>query len=89
MDRTLKNIKDLIDQVHTIHMKYTALINENMVDKTRTLQIYFEKVDKLVSTANQMKTRFISLTEDNDKLRDKAQNIDCMTDLLNLYVSYI
>jgi len=87
MDKTLENIKDLTDQVHIICMKYITLIDEDMVDKTRTLQIYFEKVDKLVSTANQIKTRFICLTEDNNKLRDKAQNVDCMADLLNLYVT--
>jgi len=87
MNKTLENIKYLKDQVCTIHMKYITLIDEDMVDKTRTLDIYFEKVNKLVNTTNQIKTRFISLKEDNDKLRNKAQNIDCITDLLNLYVS--
>lgn len=77
---TLENTKVLIDQVHTIRIKYVNIMDEDVIDKKKT-QIYFDKVDKLVSAANQIRMQFMSLKKDNDKLRNKAQNIDCMRNL--------
>lgn len=83
MEMTLENTKALIDQVHTIRIKYMN-ISEDAPDR-RKIQIYFDKVDKLVSAADQIKKQFMSLKEDNDKLRNKAQSIDCVRDLSESY----
>ncbi|XP_077279296.1 inhibitor of nuclear factor kappa B kinase subunit beta [Temnothorax americanus] len=84
MEKTLENIKILIEQVHTIRMKYMNLTDEDTTDK-RKVQIYFDKVSKLVSAADQIKMKFTSLKEDNDRLRDRAQTIDYMGNLSELY----
>jgi len=83
MEKTLENIKILIDQIRTIRVKYTNMTDEDMTDK-RKVQIYFDKVDKLVSAADQIKIKFMSLKKDNNKLRDKAQNIDYVGNLSEL-----
>ncbi|KMR03298.1 inhibitor of nuclear factor kappa-b kinase subunit beta [Lasius niger] len=83
MEMTLENTKALIDQVHTIRIKYMNL-GEDAIDRKK-MQTYFDKVDKLVSAADQIKMQFMSLKSDNDKLRNKAQSIDCVRDLSELY----
>ncbi|RLU24379.1 hypothetical protein DMN91_002467 [Ooceraea biroi] len=85
MDETLKHTKALMDQVQSIRTKCTNCMGEGTANGTEALQTYFVKVDKLVSAADQIRMKFISLKEDNDRLRDKAQNIDCMRDLSQLY----
>lgn len=80
---TLENTKVLIDQVHTIRIKYVNIMDEDAIDKRKT-QIYFDKVDKLVSAANQIRMQFMSLKKENDKLRNKAQSIDSMRNLSEL-----
>lgn len=80
---TLENTKVLIDQVHTVRMKYVNTIDEDAIGRRKT-QIYFDKVDKLASAADQIRMQFMSLKKDNDKLRNKAQSIDCMRDLSEL-----
>lgn len=82
MEMTLENTKALIDQVHTIRIKYMNL-GEDAIDRKK-MQTYFDKVDKLVSAADQIKMQFMSLKSDNDKLRNKAQSIDCVRDLSEL-----
>ncbi|XP_070150197.1 inhibitor of nuclear factor kappa-B kinase subunit beta [Polyergus mexicanus] len=84
MEMTLENTKALINQVHTIRIKYMNLMGEDAIDRRKT-QTYFNKVDKLVSAADQIKMQFMSLKKDNDKLRNKAQSIDYMRDLSELY----
>lgn len=84
MEMTLENTKALIDQVHTIRIKYANTMGEDAIDR-RKVQTYFDKVDKLISAADQIKMQFMSLKEDNDKLRNKAQSIDCVRDLSELY----
>lgn len=83
MEMTLENTKALINQVHTIRIKYMNLMDEDAIDRRKT-QTYFNKVDKLVSAADQIKMQFMSLKKDNDKLRNKAQSIDYMRDLSGL-----
>ncbi|XP_012234251.1 inhibitor of nuclear factor kappa-B kinase subunit beta [Linepithema humile] len=85
MEKTLENTKKLIDQVNAFRAKYENMTSESTTDKVVALQVYFDKVDKLISAANQIKISFMSLKEDNDKLRDKAQNIDCVKNLSQLY----
>lgn len=75
MEKTLENTKILIEQVHTIRMKYMNITDEETIDKMK-LQIYFDKVDKLVSAADHIKMKFTSLKEDNNRLRDQARSID-------------
>lgn len=75
VDKTLKNTKILTDQVHTIRTKYMNTTDEDATD-TRRVQIYLDKVDKLVSAVDQIKVKFMSLKEDNNRLRDQAQAID-------------
>lgn len=82
MEMTLENTKALIDKVHIIRFKYMNL-GEDAIDRKKA-QTYFNKVDKLVSAADQIKMQFMSLKKDNDKLRNKAQGIDCMRDLSEL-----
>jgi len=85
MENILENTKKLADQVNAIRVKYANMTSENMTDKGTALQVYFNKVDNLISAANQIKmSQFMSLKKDNDKLRDKAQNIDCMKNLSQL-----
>lgn len=83
MEKTLENTKKLSDQVNAIRAKYANMTSESPSDKG-ALQIYFDKVDQLVSAANQIKMRFMSLKKDNDRLRDEAQNIDCVMNLSQL-----
>ncbi|XP_050458472.1 uncharacterized protein LOC126855123 isoform X2 [Cataglyphis hispanica] len=83
MEMTLENTKALIDKVHIIRFKYMNL-GEDAIDRKKA-QTYFNKVDKLISAADQIKMQFMSLKKDNDKLRNKAQSIDCMRDLSKLY----
>lgn len=80
MEKTLKNTKILTDQVHTIRMKYMNTTDEDAADK-RKIQIYLNKVDKLISAADQIKMKFTSLKEDNNKLRDQAQATDYIGNL--------
>lgn len=81
MEKTLENTKTLINQVRTIRLKYADPTAANATDRTETLQIYFDKVDKLVNAADQIKLKFVSLKKDNEKFRDKIQSIDHMKDL--------
>ncbi|XP_029167481.1 inhibitor of nuclear factor kappa-B kinase subunit alpha-like isoform X2 [Nylanderia fulva] len=83
MEMTLENTKALIDQVHIIRIKYMN-IREDATDR-KEIQVYFEKVDNLVSAADQIKMQFMYLKEDNDKLTKKAQSIDCVKYLSELY----
>lgn len=83
MEMTLENTKALIDKVHIIRFKYMNLMGEDAIDRKKA-QTYFNKVDKLVSAADQIKMQFMSLKKDNDKLRNEAQSIDCMRDLSEL-----
>src|SRR5436190_5771214 len=80
MEMTLENTKALINQVQTIRVKYANVTDEDAINRGEA-QTYFDKVDKLISAADQIKMQFISLKEDNDKLRAKAQSIDCVRDL--------
>ncbi|XP_012527846.1 inhibitor of nuclear factor kappa-B kinase subunit beta isoform X2 [Monomorium pharaonis] len=84
MEKALENIKILTDQVHMLRMKYTSSMNEDATEKK--VQIYFYKVDKLVSAADQIRMRFMSLKEDNNRLRDQVQATDCTGNLSELYI---
>ncbi|XP_018054562.1 PREDICTED: inhibitor of nuclear factor kappa-B kinase subunit beta-like [Atta colombica] len=84
MKKTLENTKILTDQVHTIRMKHMNTTDEDVADK-RKIQTYLNKVDKLVSAADQIKMKFMSLKEDNNKLRDQAQATDYIGNLSVLY----
>lgn len=83
MEKTLEKTKILTDQVSTIRMKYTNMSDEYATNK-RKVQIYFDKVDKLISAADQIKVKFMSLKEDNNRLRDQAQSIDYIGNLSKL-----
>jgi len=80
MKKTLENTKILTDQVHIIRMKHMNTMDEDVADK-RKIQTYLNKVDKLVSAADQIKMKFMSLKEDNNKLRDQAQATDYIGNL--------
>lgn len=84
MEKTLENTKMLMDQVNAFRAKYANMTSESMTDKGVALQVYFDKVDKLISAANQIKMKFMCLKEDNHRLRDNAQNINCAENLLEL-----
>lgn len=84
MEKTLESTKTLMNQVHVIRLRYANLTAADVTDKRKALQIYFDKVDKLVNAADQIKMKFISLKEYNDKFRDKIQSIDHMKDLSEL-----
>ncbi|XP_011707649.1 PREDICTED: inhibitor of nuclear factor kappa-B kinase subunit alpha [Wasmannia auropunctata] len=90
MEKTLENTKILTDQVQTIRIKCTNTdecmkkTDEDAIDKTK-IQIYLDKVDKLISAADQIKMKFMSLKEDNNRLRHQAQAIDCTANLSVLY----
>ncbi|XP_011870457.1 PREDICTED: inhibitor of nuclear factor kappa-B kinase subunit beta-like [Vollenhovia emeryi] len=83
MAETLESTKNLTEQVHTSRTKY---INITDVDATNTRKVHilFDKVDKLASTADQIQMKFMSLKEDNDRLRDQAQAIDYIGNLSKL-----
>ncbi|XP_025072887.1 uncharacterized protein LOC105422150 [Pogonomyrmex barbatus] len=83
VEKTLENIKILIDQVHIIRMKYVNTTDENATNKKK-VEI-FDKVDKLINAANKIKVKFISLKEDNNRLIDKARDIDYIGNLSELY----
>jgi len=79
MEKILENTKILIDQVHTIRMKYMNT-DEDTTDKKK-VQIYLDKVNKLVNAADQIKIKFMSLKEDNNKLRDQVRAINYVGNL--------
>lgn len=83
MEKTLESTKILTEQVHTIRMKYTNTTAEDTTDK-RKVQIYFDKVNKLISAVDQIKMKFMSLKEDSNRLRDQAQAIDYIGNLSEL-----
>ncbi|XP_032683436.1 inhibitor of nuclear factor kappa-B kinase subunit beta-like isoform X2 [Odontomachus brunneus] len=85
MENTLECTKTLMNQVHVIRRRYENPTTVDATDKKKILHIYFDKVDKLVSAADQIKIKFISLKENNDKFRDKIQSIDHMKDLSEWY----
>lgn len=84
VEKTLESTKTLMNQVHAIRLRYANSTTADATNRKEVLQIYFDKVDKLVSAADQIKIKFISLKENNDKLRDKIQSTDHMKDLLEL-----
>jgi len=79
MEKILENTKILIDQVHTIRMKYMNT-DEDTIDKKK-VQIYLDKVNKLVNAADQIKIKFMSLKQDNDRLRDQVRAINYVGNL--------
>lgn len=83
MEKTMEKTKILTDQVCMLRMKYTNMRDEYAINKKK-VQIYFDKVDKLVSAADQIKIKFMSLKEDNNRLRDQAQAIDYIGNLSEL-----
>lgn len=84
MEKTLENTKTLTNQMHTIRITHADMPHGDTSDRKKILHTYFDKVDKLISAADQIKMRFISLKEDKDRLTDKAQNIDYMGNLIEL-----
>jgi len=83
MEKTLESTKILTEQVHAIRMKYTNTTAEDATDKSK-VQIYFDKVNKLISAIDQIKMKFMSLKEDSNRLRDQAQAIDYIGNLSEL-----
>ncbi|XP_039310188.1 inhibitor of nuclear factor kappa-B kinase subunit alpha isoform X2 [Solenopsis invicta] len=83
MEKTVENIKMLTDQVHMIYIKYTNTTDEDEAKKK--VQIYFDKVNKLVSAADQIKMKFMSLKMDNNILKEQAIVIDYTGNLSKLY----
>lgn len=84
MEKTLESTKTLMNQVHTIRLRYADSMAADAIDRKKDLQNYFDKVDKLVNAADQIKMKFMFLKENNDKFRDKIQSIDHMKDLSKL-----
>lgn len=83
MEKTLENTKILTEQIHTIRIKYMNMMDEDAIDKTK-IQIYFDKVDKLVSAADHIQMKFTFLKEDNNRLRDQFRTIDYIGNLSEL-----
>ncbi|XP_014483184.1 PREDICTED: inhibitor of nuclear factor kappa-B kinase subunit beta-like isoform X2 [Dinoponera quadriceps] len=85
MEKTLENTKTLMNQVDVIRLRYANSTSADATDRREVLRPYFDKIDKLVNAADQIKMKFISLMENNDKFRNEVQSIDYMKDLLELY----
>lgn len=81
MEKILENTKILTEQVHIIRMKHMA--DEGAIDKKK-VQIYFDKVDKLISAIDQIKIKFMSVKEEYNRLRNQAQAIDYTGNLSEL-----
>ncbi|KAL0121196.1 hypothetical protein PUN28_008700 [Cardiocondyla obscurior] len=82
MEKTLKNIKILTEKVHTIRTKY---MNSTNKDENHKKIIYFDKVDKLINAADQIKAEFMSIKENNNRLRGQAEVTDYTGNLSKLY----
>ncbi|XP_031848651.1 inhibitor of nuclear factor kappa B kinase subunit beta [Nomia melanderi] len=77
------NVNTLMSELSTVREQSNKeLVNK---EKIKRLEINFGKVIKLVKATDQIKLKFSPLLEESNELKDKAQGIDCLTDISHLY----
>ncbi|KZC08202.1 Inhibitor of nuclear factor kappa-B kinase subunit beta [Dufourea novaeangliae] len=83
IENSVTNINSLVKELSTLRIKWEKeCISTEKMDR---LKINFEKVTKLVRATDQIKLKFDPLIEESNELESKAQSIDCIKDLFELY----
>ncbi|XP_053973382.1 inhibitor of nuclear factor kappa-B kinase subunit alpha-like [Hylaeus volcanicus] len=79
----LTSINALLRELSTIRTEWEReFVNKKKIE---TLEIKFEKITKLAKATDQIKLKFNPLIRESNELKNKAESIDCVKNVSQLY----